>query len=230
MSTSSFGAEAIFGDLISDGIAGLQGAATQYGGSNINNPGGAIAALQSAGAAAVKVVGPAIDALSGGDPQVAQVTQGVWQKNGFLAGINAGDSATQSDLTSAVSIVQWMASQYAVGSRLAKSLKASPAAQVAARNAGAPKVVKAAAVKAAPTGATTSAVSPAAPAPTSVVPVPGPFDMKTVAPITGGVFGLVLGGAVGFKLSAQIGMLLGGPLGAVIGAGIGYQISKQINP
>ena len=226
---SLFGAEAIFGDLVSDGIAGLQSAVTQYGGGNITNPGGAIAALQAAGAAAVKVVGPAIDTLSGGDPQTSRVTQGVWQQNGILAGINNGDSATQSDLTGAVGIVRGMASQYTVGARLAASLKASPAAQAAARAAGQPKAAKTAVVRSA------SASAAAAPAPTAIpsdhAPVLIQNDLQRIAPVAGGVLGLILGGTVGFRLGAQVGLILGGPIGGVIGAGIGYLITKpQFTP
>ena len=255
MSTSSFGAEAIFGDLISDGIAGLQSALSQYGGSGINNFDDALAGLKAAGTAAVNVVGPAIDIMSGGDPKVKNITLRVWQMNSQLAGLSggaaqatrevlgasladtaaiSGEGGTQAAWAMAVSIVRNMLSQYNEAYRLAKSYKVSAAGQAAARAAGTPKAAPVVSSGGGGGLAKTFAAASIAKAPASapaleVVAVASPWR-RAGAPVAGGVVGLLLGGTVGFRLGAQVGMLLGGPLGAVIGAGIGYQISKQINP
>ena len=239
---STFGADAIFGDVISDGLAGLQSALSQYGGAGITNPGGAIAGLQAAGTAAVKVVGPAIDILGGGDGKVKAITQGVWQTNARLAGLGGGGSAAgsqltdvaddgsggglamrssnaQSDLAAAVSAVQSMLSQYSVAYRLAKSYKVSAAGQAAARAAGAPR----------PLAIARKAV-PAATAPLTLAPTVSPglgADANAVGAILGAVLGLTLGGAIGWSAGAKAGLAIGGPLGGATGALVGYLLTQQ---
>src|SRR5271166_4093831 len=74
------------------GIATLQAAAAQ--------PGVTVAQLQAAGNAAVGAVGPALDTLSGSNPDVMKLTQQAWQLNGKLA--------TQADVDTAKALVGQM--------------------------------------------------------------------------------------------------------------------------
>jgi len=106
-------------DVIGPGIAALQAAFAQYRSPRITNPNKAVADLQAAGNAAVSVVGPAIDALSGGSPDVMKRTQLVWQKNGELANITG---ATGSDVEMAKGIVHDMIDAYQQAASLAASL------------------------------------------------------------------------------------------------------------
>jgi hypothetical protein len=106
-------------DAIGPGIAALQAAVTQYTSGTITNPGGAVAALLTAGTAAVGSVGPAIDALSGNDSTVMGATHLAWVDNGKLANVNSGPSATQADVDAAKAIALDMVNQYQVAQRLA---------------------------------------------------------------------------------------------------------------
>lgn len=116
-------------DVVGPGIAALEAAVAQYGGAGITNPGGAVAGLQAAGSAAVGAVGPAIDALSGGNPDVMKMTQWAWQQNGKLAAVDSSGAATQSDVDAAKAIAAQMLTYYQQASRLAASQpKAAPAA------------------------------------------------------------------------------------------------------
>lgn len=93
------------GDTIDSGIATLQAAVAQ--------PGVTVASLQAAGNAAVGAVGPAIDTLSGSNPDVMKLTQQVWQLNGKLAGVNDVDTAKA--LTSQMITIYQQAQKLAVG-------------------------------------------------------------------------------------------------------------------
>jgi hypothetical protein len=119
-------------DAVAPGIASLQAAVAQS--SSSANPAGAVAALQAAGNAAVSAVGPAIDALSGGNPDVMKVTQQAWQQNGALASLNGG---TQSDLDAATKIAQQMIAYYQQAAKLAAS-KAPPTKSGSAANSKSP--------------------------------------------------------------------------------------------
>ena len=225
---STFGADAVFGDLISDGLAGLQSALSQYGSASVTNFGGAITALQAAGSAAVEVVGPAIDILSAGDAKVKAITQRVWQTNTQLSGLTGGDGALQSDWAYAVSTVRNMMSQYGEAYRLAKSYKVPALGQAAARAAGAPKIAAGA-----PKIAAKKAVSTAlAAVPTvAITPTKSPTlgeDANTMGAILGAVVGLTLGGAIGWSAGAKAGLVIGGPLGGAAGALAGYFLTQQL--
>jgi hypothetical protein len=76
------------------GIAVLQSALAQ--------PGVTVAGLQTAGNAAVGSVGPAIDALSGSNPDVMKMTQLAWQQNGKLAGVKGSDVDTAKGIVSQI--------------------------------------------------------------------------------------------------------------------------------
>ena len=232
---STFGADAVFGDLISDGLAGLQSALSQYGSASVTNFGGAITALQAAGSAAVEVVGPAIDILSAGDAKVKAITQRVWQTNTQLSGLTGGDGALQSDWAYAVSTVRNMMSQYGEAYRLAKSYKVPALGQAAARAAGAPKIAAGAPKIAAgaPKIAAKKAVSTAlAAVPTvAITPTKSPTlgeDANTMGAILGAVVGLTLGGAIGWSAGAKAGLVIGGPLGGAAGALAGYFLTQQL--
>lgn len=121
---SGFGVGA---DAVGSGIAALQAAIAQYGGASAADPVGAVAGLQTAGNAAVGAVGPAIDALSGSNPDVMKVTQSAWQQNGKLAAVNNSASATQADVNAAKAIAQQMLTSYQQAQRLAQPAAKAPA-------------------------------------------------------------------------------------------------------
>lgn len=108
-------------DVVGPGIAALVAVAQQYASPRITNPQKAVADLQAAGSEAVRVVGPAIDALSGGHPDVMRLTQLAWQKNGQLAGVNSS-GATGSDVETAKGIVGEMITSYQQAAKLAASI------------------------------------------------------------------------------------------------------------
>jgi hypothetical protein len=114
-------------DAVGPGIAALQSAIAQYGGAGRANPGDAVAGLQAAGQAAVKTLGPDIDAMSGNSPNVMNSTQLAWQQNSALAALNSGPTGTQSDVDAAKAIVNQMITYY----QQAASLAASPTPGVA---------------------------------------------------------------------------------------------------
>lgn len=229
---SLFGAESIFGDVVSDGMASFQSAiatAKAAVGNVAVDSGSAIAALQAAGNAAVGVVGPGIDMLSGSDPKTMQVTHFAWLNNGKLASVGSGSSATVMDLQSAISIASDMARQYGEAYRNVTVSKARGGMGVRAPVAPKP----AAPAYVAPT---TPAVAPLAPLPAvaALAPVPetglDPATKTTIAVSTGGVFGLLLGGAVGLRAGARVGLFIGGPVGALFGAGAGWALMRVLAP
>jgi hypothetical protein len=224
---SLFGAESIFGDVISDGLASLQSAVTAANAPGITNPGGMVQRLQAAGNAAVGVVGPAIDVLSGSDSKTMLMTQRVWQRNGILSTINSGSTATQADLQNAVSIASDMASQYGVANRYAKSVGVKPKPAYVTPTAASSRAVYSAAAAASPV------VAPPSPS-TALAAIPdalAAMDTKTIAAVSsGGVLGLLLGGAMGLRAGARLGLFLGGPLGGLVGAGAGWGLLRFLNP
>jgi len=115
-------------DVVGSGLAALQATVAQYS-HRITNPSKAVADLQAAGLAAVSTVGPAIDALAGGNPEVMKLTQLAWRQNGQLAAVNSS-GATGADVDAAKEIVNQMIAAYqsarlAVGSA-PRSAPASP--------------------------------------------------------------------------------------------------------
>jgi hypothetical protein len=115
-------------------IAGLQAISAQNSSSGGNSTSGAqVAAMQAAGNHAVTVIGPEIDALSGGNPQVTTITQLAWQGNGSLAGVDASDTATQDTVDVAAAMLNGMVTQYNQAYALAKSL--APATTAAKKSA-----------------------------------------------------------------------------------------------
>jgi hypothetical protein len=163
-------------DAIGPGIAALQAAVAQYGGPGITNPSGAVAGLQAAGNAAVGAVGPAIDAMSGGSPDIMKMTQWAWQQNGKLAAVNSSGSATQADVDAAKAIIGQMITFYQQASKLAASLPTS-ASSIPVSGGGRPSQVPA-----------------TAPPVDSTVPVPSPWP--TLLAIGGAVVVVVGGVAV----------------------------------
>lgn len=97
-------------DVVGSGLAALQATVAQYS-HRITNPSKAVADLQAAGLAAVSTVGPAIDALAGGNPEVMKLTQLAWRQNGQLAAVNSS-GATGADVDAAKEIVNQMIAAY----------------------------------------------------------------------------------------------------------------------
>lgn len=166
-------------DVVGPGIAALQAAVAQYGGPGITNPSGAVAGLQAAGNAAVGVVGPAIDAMSGGSPDIMKMTQWAWQQNGKLATVNSSGAATQADVDAAKAIVGQMITFYQQASRLAASLPTSASGSTPIPVSG---------------GNRSSQVPTTTPPTDSTVPVPSPWP--TLLAIGGAVVVVVGGVAV----------------------------------
>jgi hypothetical protein len=168
-------------DVVGPGIAALQAAVTQYGGAGITNPDGALQGLKDAGNAAVGTVGPAIDALSGGSPDVMKITHFAWMENAKLAslpmakekhvvdlpdtGVNDSVAATQDDVDAASKNVQNMIGFYQQAQRLAASKHyvtpsaASSVAPAAAKAAGVAPASRPASTGSATTTPTSSASS-----------------------------------------------------------------------
>jgi hypothetical protein len=110
-----------FGSPIDDGISHLRVAIYQNTGAGINNIGGAIQALQAAGNEVVGSVGPAIDSLAGGAPDVMKMTHWAWVKNAEMAGIRNTDTARPDDLLAAGAAAKQMLDWYSQAYRLAQS-------------------------------------------------------------------------------------------------------------
>ena len=215
---------------IDSDISALQATLNQFA-SGVTNFSGAIQAMQTAGNAAVGSIGPAIDALAAGDSKVMTITQRVWTRNGALAGVTSGDSATQDDLNSAKAILGDMTSQYGVAYRLAKSLGAPKA--VAPRAAPPPAMRLKPDVglsPALPTGGGAAGLVTTGPtALASPGGVPGPSTAQLAAAGGGGViFGLV-GARVGLSIGGRVGLMVGGPVGMLIGAAAGYFTAKALH-
>jgi hypothetical protein len=164
-------------DAIGPGIAALQATVAQYS-HRITNPGRAVADLQAAGNAAVSAVGPAIDALSGGNPDVMKLTQLAWRQNARLAAASSS-GATGSDVDAVKEIVNQMIASYQEAARLAAS--------------SAPRTAAGPATASRPGGSMTPPrAPPAAPTP----PPDDGSDTATWIAVGVGVFVLVVGGVV----------------------------------
>src|SRR5208337_1329242 len=122
---------------IEDGIKALAGAAAQFS-TGVTNFGGAVQALQAAATQAVMTVGPAIDALSGANPGVMNMTHWAWSKNSALSVYNVGPSATQADVDAALAAVRQMVDWYSQAHKLAKSLGYRPPVAAAPAHVSAP--------------------------------------------------------------------------------------------
>jgi hypothetical protein len=188
---------------IPGGIAALTGAIAQA--STNSNLGAAVSTLQAAGNAAVGDVGPAIDSLSGNDPNVTSLTQFAWNLNGNLSAVANDSSASSDDVTSASAIVSHMIDLYQQALALAQKPKAAPAA----------------------VPASASIVKQVAPVPVPVAPVAAvstsPSVLGEVATVGSvGLVGLVVGSRV-------LGTMVGGVVGLAVGSLIGYGISKIFN-
>lgn len=194
----------IFGDPISDSLASMQAVLNQFTGS-ITNPTGVVQAYQAAGNTAVGQIGPAIDALSGSNPNVMKMTQWAWSKNGQLAGYT-------DDVVSARAALQQMLTWYQQAYRLAQSQRTAAPASAPAYS------------------APVAAPHPLAPAP--LMPT-GPSPLAPAlghAKITSAeIFATSGGGAVGLIVGARVaGLALGGPFGFIIGASAGFLLSKAL--
>jgi hypothetical protein len=186
---------------IDTGISALNNAVAQAtGGGPITNPADTVGNLQAAGNVAVTSVGPAIDALSGSNPGVMNLTHMAWVENGKLSGVNNGASATAADVASAAASVTQIATLYGQAQRLAQP---PPAAKAPAY-----------------TPPTTPYYAPPPPMPGAPPPDASPVTAKRV--ITTGA-GMGAGLLIGARLA---GLAVGGPVGALIGAGLGWVLGR----
>jgi hypothetical protein len=203
---------------IEDGIKALAATAVQFS-TGVTNFGGAVQALQAAATQAVMNVGPAIDALSGANPGVMNMTHWAWSKNSVLSNFNAGPSATQADVDASVAAVKQIVDWYTQAHKLAKSLSYKP--PVAAAPAPSPVYAPPAAAPP-PVAAPPPTTAPATLAGwASFTPEVTP---KRVA-ITGA------GAGVGFLAGSIVGRLtglaVGGPIGGtLVGAVVGWLFGK----
>jgi hypothetical protein len=104
---------------IGAGISALSAAASQDAPGNFR--GAVVSAMKAAGTAAVTQVGPAIDALSGSDPAVMQLTHRAWELNDRLTRVDSSDVAGPTDVDSARGIVNQMVDAYQQAAKLAAS-------------------------------------------------------------------------------------------------------------
>ena len=162
---------------------------------------------QRAGQQGASVVGPAIDQLSGGNPQTTTLTHRAWGNNGLLANINSGDSATKEDADAAKRFVDSMIQDLQTALNIANAnphpmAPFATAASVIAKTPGG----AAAAQHYAPTPYTAPAyVPPVASPPDKTLPHDDMREVKRFGPALAG---------------AGIGFAVGGPLGAMVG-GVG---------
>jgi hypothetical protein len=208
---------------IDTGISALNNAVAQAtGGGPITNPAGAVANLQAAGNVAVTSVGPAIDALSGSNPGVMNLTHMAWVENAKLAGYNNGSApqylpgglpnpdakqnATQADVDNAVASVRQIATLYGQANTLALSLGYKPSASK-------PTAARAPTPTFAPMP---SAMPPIVP---DTVPVPTVTAKRVVVTAGGASVGLIVG-------ARFAGAAVGGPIGFLIGAGLGWILGR----
>jgi hypothetical protein len=156
------------GQVISDSVA-------------MTDPAKGVANLQLAGNISVEVTGPAIDAFSGSNPKVMQLTQLAWQKNGELAGATSMDTAK----AAFQQITNWYSQAY----QMAQSMHQTP-------------ITNSPAYHAPPANTpiyNTSAVVNANASPGSFPIVP------TIAAVAAGVIGFTFGGFVGAGVAAALG-------------------------
>ena len=138
---------------------------------------------QRAGQQGASVVGPAIDQLSGGNPQTTTLTHRAWGNNGLLANINSGDSATKADADAAKRLVDSMIQDLQTALNIANA-NPHPMAP--------------------------SYVPPVASPPDRTSPHDDMRNVKRYAPVgVGGAIGLAVGGPVGAGVGAAMGYLIG---------------------
>jgi hypothetical protein len=178
-------------DAVGSGIATLQNAVAQYGGAGRANPGDAVAGLKAAGQAAVKTLGPAIDALSGNSPNVMNSTQLAWQQNSALASLNSGPTGTQSDVDAAKAIVNQMISYYQQAATLATAVTPGVAPKPLATAVTPGVAPKQLGPSSSPKGSATPGMSP----PDTSPPSSG-IDTTTWIAIGCGVAAIVVGGII----------------------------------
>lgn len=166
---------------------------------------------QRAGQQGASVVGPAIDQLSGGNPQTTTLTHRAWGNNGLLANINSEDSATKADADAAKRLCDSMIQDLQTALNIANAnphpmAPFATAASVIAKTPGGAAAVQ----HYAPTPYTAPAyVPPVASPPDRSSPHDDMREVKRYAPVG-------VGGAIGFAV--------GGPVGAGVGAAMGYLI------
>ena len=169
-------------DVIGPGIKALQTAVAQVsgeGGFTLPRPFNAVISLQAAGTAAVNAVGPAIDALSGNNPDVMRLTQGVWQQNKQLADVDHREGIGQADVDKAKKIVGQMVYDYIAAANLASSLVPKTTAATGGATASHPNNPRA---SRAPASASTPTAPPAPPTapPDDSIPVTSPWLVPTL--------------------------------------------------
>lgn len=106
--------------MIDQQIADFRSAIVHNSGPEINNYGGAIAVLSSAGTVAATQLGPAIDAESGNDQRVTKMTYWAWTNNSKIATYPT-DTATRDQLDSVAALARQMLDWYSQSHRLALS-------------------------------------------------------------------------------------------------------------
>ena len=172
------------------GIATLRNALTRFsgeGGFSPPPPTVAVSGLKAAGTAAVNAVGPVIDALSGGNPDVMKLTHSAWDQNRQLASVGPEDVDT------AKKIVSQMIFSYMQASNLAapKTAVDEPQGTATSRvNIPAPSPGRA------PAPRSSSQAPPATPAPAAPPAAPPDADSPWLVPaiVAGGV--VLLGGVL----------------------------------
>lgn len=190
-------------DAVGAGIAAFQSKAMQLGGGGGFSPPPpaiAVAGLKAAGTAAVNTVGPAIDALSGNNPDVMKMTQQVWRLNrDQLTAVDGREGIGQAEVNAAKGIVDQMIFAYEQASNLASSLAAKASADPGQGTATSrvnisqvPSLKRAPAPRSSGSSPSTPpATAPAAPPADDTVPVTSPWTWVAVG---AGVLVLVVGG------------------------------------
>jgi hypothetical protein len=161
----------------------------------------------------VTVVGPAIDQLSGGNPQTTTLTHRAWSNNGLLQNLNSSPSATKDDADAAKRFVDSMLADLQVALNIAK---ASPHRD--------PFVAAASAIAHPGYSPPPHTSLPYVPPP-QTPPVPPPQerhrlgdvrDVKRYGPAAIGV-------AVGFSVAGPV----GAAIGCVVGLGLGSLLAED---
>ena len=190
-------------DAVGAGIAAFQSKAMQLGGGGGFSPPPpaiAVAGLKAAGTAAVNTVGPAIDALSGNNPDVMKMTQQVWRLNrDQLTAVDGREGIGQAEVNATKGIVDQMIFAYKQASNLASSLAAKASADPGQGTATSrvnisqvPSLKRAPAPRSSGSSPSTPpATAPAAPPADDTVPVTSPWTWVAVG---AGVLVLVVGG------------------------------------
>jgi hypothetical protein len=204
----------------SDALANMRATASK--GEVAGNWDDVVKVYKAAGQQGASVVGPAIDQLSGGNPQTTTLTHRAWVNNGLLANINSSDSATKEDADAAKRLCDSMIQDLQWALNLAQANPHPVAPFVAAANAMAPPgtpphtVASAAMAYHAPAYTPPAYTPPPVQAPPAQTPPAHPDEMRDMKR-----FGPAVAGA-------GIGFAMGGPAGAAVGGGIGFVIGLII--